>query len=205
MPPGPPGPPGSSGAQPPPASAEGGGRPPRQDRRPPRGERPSRAQQGGTPPGPPGPGGSAGGRPSRTHRSPGSTERPPSSGAGDRPARNERGPQRSERPASRGDRGPSRGGSGGGGDRSSRDRGSSRTLEPPVPQDPLSIELGAKFREAQIAIRDARKALEKKKAESGEAPEWMVEQLTTLEQAFEVVATEWAEHLATTGRKVIRR
>ena len=78
-------------------------------------------------------------------------------------------------------------------------------MEPPVPQDPLSIELGAKFREAQIAIRDAKKALDKKKAEAGDVPEWMVEQLTAAEQAFEVVATEWAELLATTGRKVIRR
>jgi hypothetical protein len=74
-----------------------------------------------------------------------------------------------------------------------------------VPQDPVSIELGVKFREAQTAIRDARKALDKRKAESGDEPDWMLEQLTEAEQHFADVATEWSEHLAQTGRKVVRR
>ncbi len=78
-------------------------------------------------------------------------------------------------------------------------------MEVPVPQDERSIELGARFKEAQVAIRDARKALDKRKAEFGDEPEWMVEQLQQAEKQFEVVASEWVEHLETTGRKVVRR
>ena len=78
-------------------------------------------------------------------------------------------------------------------------------MEPPVPQDEQSIELGARFKEAQVAIRDARKALDKRKAELGDEPEWMVEQLHEAERGFEAVASEWVEHLEKTGRKVVRR
>jgi len=74
-----------------------------------------------------------------------------------------------------------------------------------VPQDERSIELGALFKEAQIALRDARKALDKRKAEFGDEPEWMLEQIQSTEKRFEEVATEWSEHLAKTGRKVVRR
>ncbi len=74
-----------------------------------------------------------------------------------------------------------------------------------MPQDELSIELGAKFREAQMAIRDARKALDKRRAEFDDEPEWMLQQLTDAETRFAEVATEWSEHLAKTGRKVVRR
>jgi hypothetical protein len=74
-----------------------------------------------------------------------------------------------------------------------------------VPQDELSIELGAKFKEAQVALRDARKAMEKRKAEFGDEPDWMLEQYQAAERAFEEAATAWHEHLGTTGRKVVRR
>lgn len=74
-----------------------------------------------------------------------------------------------------------------------------------MPQDELSIELGAKFKEAQVALRDARKALEKRKAEFGDEPDWMLEQYQEAERAFEEAATAWTEHLGTTGRKVVRR
>ncbi len=74
-----------------------------------------------------------------------------------------------------------------------------------MPQDERSIELGAMFREAQTALRDARKALEKRKADFGDEPEWMLEQYRAAEQRFEEVSTEWSEHLSRTGRKVVRR
>jgi hypothetical protein len=77
-------------------------------------------------------------------------------------------------------------------------------FEPPVPQDPRSIELGAAFREAQMAMRDARKALDKRKAEYGDEPEWLTEQLSDAEARFAAAADEWAQHLETTGRKVSR-
>ncbi len=73
-----------------------------------------------------------------------------------------------------------------------------------MPQDPRSIELGGAFREAQIAMRDARKALDKRKAESGDEPEWLVEQLTAAQATFTAAADEWAAHLETTGRTVVR-
>jgi predicted translin family RNA/ssDNA-binding protein len=74
-----------------------------------------------------------------------------------------------------------------------------------VPQDERSVELGAAFKEAQIALRDARKALEKRKAEFDDEPEWMREQFTAAEQRFAEAASQWSEHLETTGRKVVRR
>jgi hypothetical protein len=74
-----------------------------------------------------------------------------------------------------------------------------------VPQDPVSIELGAKFREAQTAVRDARKALDKRKAEAGDEPDWMLAQVEDAERRFEEAATAWSEHLSQTGRKVVRR
>jgi len=78
-------------------------------------------------------------------------------------------------------------------------------FETPVPQDERSIELGAAFKECQIAIRDARKMLFKRKAEHGDEPEWLLEQLAAAEATFAVAADEWAAHLETTGRKVVRR
>lgn len=78
-------------------------------------------------------------------------------------------------------------------------------MEVPVPQDERSVELGARFKEAQGAIRDARKALDKRRAEFGDEPDWMLEQLRQAEARFEEVATEWVEHLSTTGRRVVRR
>ena len=56
-----------------------------------------------------------------------------------------------------------------------------------------------------MAMRDARKALEKRKAEFDDEPEWMREQMTAAEARFAAVADEWAAHLETTGRKVVRR
>jgi hypothetical protein len=73
-----------------------------------------------------------------------------------------------------------------------------------VPQDERSVELGAAFREAQMAMRDARKALDKRRAESGDQPDWLVEQLAAAEARFAAAADEWAAHLETTGRKVVR-
>lgn len=73
-----------------------------------------------------------------------------------------------------------------------------------MPQDERSIELGAAFKEAQLVMRDAKKALAKRKAEFDDEPDWMLEQLAAAEKRFEEVATAWAEHLETTGRKVVR-
>jgi hypothetical protein len=83
------------------------------------------------------------------------------------------------------------------------DRGS-RVFETPVPQDERSVELGALFREAQMAMRDARKALDKRKAEYNDEPDWLLEQLADTEARFTAAAEEWAAHLETTGRKVVR-
>lgn len=66
------------------------------------------------------------------------------------------------------------------------------------------MELGAAFREAQMAVRDSRKALAKRKAEYSDEPEWLVLQLAAAEARFAVIADEWAAHLETTGRKVVR-
>jgi hypothetical protein len=73
-----------------------------------------------------------------------------------------------------------------------------------VPQDEQSIALGAAFKESQIALRDARKALAKRKAEFSDEPEWMLEQLAAAEKSFEEAASTWTAHLETTGRKVVR-
>jgi hypothetical protein len=78
-------------------------------------------------------------------------------------------------------------------------------MEAPPPQDPVSVELGQNFREAQTAMRDARKALEKRRAEAGDEPEWMVAQLAEAERRFEEASTAWVEHLSGTGRKMARR
>jgi hypothetical protein len=56
-----------------------------------------------------------------------------------------------------------------------------------------------------MAVRDARKALDKRKAEFDDEPEWLVEQLREAEERFEQVATEWHDHLLTTGRRMARR
>jgi hypothetical protein len=80
-----------------------------------------------------------------------------------------------------------------------------RSFEPPVPQDERSIELGAKFREAQAAMRDAKKTLDKRKAEQGDEPDWLIAEYAAAEQRFEEAATEWSEHLAQTGRRIVRR
>ena len=77
-------------------------------------------------------------------------------------------------------------------------------FEVPVPQDEQSIALGAAFKESQIALRDARKALAKRKTEFSDEPEWMLEQLADAEKRFEAAATAWTAHLETTGRKVVR-
>lgn len=127
----------------------------------------------------------------------GRTHRPPSSDRDRQPARNDRPPRR--------DGGSDRSRSGGGGSRDgNRDRGP-RVFEEIVPQDPISIELGAAFKAAQVAVRDARKALAKRKDEFDDEPEWMTQQLADAERAFEEAATAWTEHLETTGRKVVRR
>ena len=80
-----------------------------------------------------------------------------------------------------------------------------RVLEPPPPPDPLSIELGQAFRDAQDALRDARKTLDKRKAELGDEPDWLLEQLRAAEQRFSEAADQWVEHLSKTGRKSVRR
>jgi ribonuclease E len=126
-----------------------------------------------------------------------------------RPQRAERTRDEQREPAQRRD---SRGGREGraprdGRDGRDRDRdGRGRApVEQPVPQDPLSVELGQKFREAQTALREAKKTLDKRKAEQGDEPEWLVAQLEAAERAFAEVATAWSEHLSQTGRKVVRR
>ncbi len=152
----------------------------------------------------------------RIQRAPGAADRargdrPPRdarSGQGD--GRNQRGPagQRDNRgpqhDSGRGDnRGPQRDG-GRGDNRPRRDSGP-RVYETPVPQDERSIELGALFRESQIAVREAKKVLAKRKTEFEDEPAWMLEQLQEAVQRFEAVATDWSEHLEKTGRKVVRR
>lgn len=74
-----------------------------------------------------------------------------------------------------------------------------------MPQDETSIALGAAFKEAQLAMRDARKTLAKRKAEHDDEPEWLLEQFNEAVARFEAAATAWAEHLETTGRKVVRQ
>jgi hypothetical protein len=151
---------------------------PRQDTR--RG--PGRGDRDRIPSGPPpGPGGG------RIQRAPGAAHRPRDG----RPQRD--GGQRD------------RGGRDGQRDRGPRRDSPARVFEPPVPQDERSVELGARFREAQVAMREAKKALAKRNAEFSDEPAWMLEQIAAAEQAFEAIATEWADHLGTTGRKVIRR
>lgn len=118
----------------------------------------------------------------RTHRAPDSAPRP----------------RRADGNASDGRRRASRDGGGG------RER-PPRVFEPPAPQDPRSIELGAAFKEAQTALRDAARTLEKRRAEFGDEPEWLREQYRVAEQRFEEAATAWAEHLETTGRTMARR
>lgn len=162
-----------------PDSAPAQGQPARPEGRAPRQDnrgrgRAERPAGAAGPPGPPGPGGGG-----RTHRSPSAAGRPVA-GARERPQRAER------------DRPPR-----------DRDRGS-RVFEAPVPQDERSIELGAAFKEAQVLMRDARKALAKRKAESADEPDWMLEQLAAAEKRFEEAASAWSEHLETTGRKVVR-
>jgi len=73
------------------------------------------------------------------------------------------------------------------------------------PQDALSIELGAAFREAHQALRDAMKALDKRKAEHGDEPAWLLEQLTAAEARFAEAANAWTQHLERTGRKQVAR
>jgi ribonuclease E len=90
------------------------------------------------------------------------------------------------------------------GQRSRQEDRGARSFEPPTPQDPRSIELGAAFKEAQVAMRDARKALDKRRAESGDEPDWLVEQLAAAEARFAEASTAWVEHLETTNRKVVR-
>jgi hypothetical protein len=53
-------------------------------------------------------------------------------------------------------------------------------------------------------LRDARKALEKRKAEFGDEPEWLLDQYAEAERLFEEAATAWSDHLATTGRRMAR-
>ncbi|MBI2724353.1 MAG: hypothetical protein HYX50_04750 [Chloroflexi bacterium] len=133
-------------------------------------------------------------------RAPGAAD----AGREQRPAR-EAGQRRDGRPAQRDNRGGQRGDRPAGGN-AGRDRDrAARPFEVPVPQDERSVELGHLFRETQIAVRDARKALDKRRAEFDDEPDWMVEQLRAAEQRFEEVATEWSEHLTQTGRKVVRR
>lgn len=78
-------------------------------------------------------------------------------------------------------------------------------LEAPPPQDPLSIELGQKFRDTQVAVRDARKALDKRRAEFNDEPEWMLAQLAEAHDRFEEASTAWVDHLSNTGRNMARR
>jgi hypothetical protein len=70
-----------------------------------------------------------------------------------------------------------------------------------APPDEMSLQLGAAFREAQAAYRDARRALEKRRAEQGDEPDWLLQQLEEAERRFEEAATAWSEHLSTTGRR----
>ena len=179
--------------------------------RPRKDSRRGRGQDSGRPPGPP-PG------PSNPNPGGGGIRRSPGATGRDRPPGADRGPRR-DAPSQQRDRGSSserdgqrrrdergrpqrddrsdRG-------RPQRDRGP-RVFEAPVPQDEESIRLGAAFREAQLALRDCRKQLEKRKAEFDDEPEWMLAQLADAERAFEEAATAWSEHLAKTGRKVVRR
>ena len=80
----------------------------------------------------------------------------------------------------------------------------SRIREAPVPQDERSKELGAMFREAQTAVRDAKKTLHKRRAEFNDEPQWLLDQYEATERHFAEMATQWQEHLGNTGRKVVR-
>ncbi|MEX2245553.1 MAG: hypothetical protein WEC75_02610 [Dehalococcoidia bacterium] len=133
--------------------------------------------------GPGGPGGPGGPAPAQP---------PPPQQKDERPRRGDGRPPRDR------DRRPSRDG------RDGRDA-RPRVFETPVPQDEASVALGARFREAQMAVRDARKTLDRRRADQGDEPEWLQEQYAEAERLFEEVATEWSDHLAKTGRKVVRR
>jgi hypothetical protein len=168
-----------------------GARAPRRDNR--RASRPDGALPG-PPPGPPGAGESSGRASPAAGRS---IRRAPTGDAPRRQSGGRRGPD---------DRRPSAGSPRRNEDRGrprSEDRGP-RVFETPVPQDERSVELGAAFREAQMAMRDARKALDKRKAEYSDEPEWLIVQLTEAEARFTAAAEAWAAHLETTGRKVVR-
>ncbi len=89
-------------------------------------------------------------------------------------------------------------------ERAQRD-GRFRAFETPVPQDERSIELGERFRETQTALRDAKKTLDRRRAEYGDEPQWLVDQYQESERRFAQIATEWHEHLSKTGRKMVRR
>jgi hypothetical protein len=73
------------------------------------------------------------------------------------------------------------------------------------PPDPESVELGAAFKEAHQALRDAGRAIEKRKAEQGDEPAWLLEQLEAAEQRFAEAAERWIEHLDKTGRRAVAR
>lgn len=78
-------------------------------------------------------------------------------------------------------------------------------MEMSEPPDERSLELGAAFKEAQVALRDARKALDKRRAEFNDEPEWMVAQYEEAERRFAAASDAWVEHLEQTGRKRVRR
>jgi hypothetical protein len=194
------------GDQQPPQPAAAGEAAPPSDARPQRQDsRTGRSDRQSAPPGPP-PGPTAGGG-GGIQRAPGAADRPSRDAAPPRDGRSQRssGPQRggSQRDAGRGPRegrAPQRPAT-----NDQRLARGPRVFEAPVPQDERSVELGAAFRETQIAMREARKALAKRKAEFDDEPQWMLDQLHETEQRFEAAATAWSEHLETTGRKVVRR
>jgi hypothetical protein len=69
------------------------------------------------------------------------------------------------------------------------------------PPDPRSVELGAAFKEAHQALRDAQRALDKRKAEQGDEPEWLVSQLEAAERQFAEASDAWIDFLETSGRR----
>lgn len=131
------------------------------------------------------------------------TRRSKTGGVGATPSTNGGGAIRRAPSAGESGRRPREGGRDGGGRQ--RRESSTRLLEPPPPPDPVSLELGQAFRDAHEAVRDARKVLEKRKAEFGDEPDWMLAQLEEAERRFAEAADRWVEHLAKTGRRSVRR
>jgi hypothetical protein len=152
--------------------------------------------QGGTPPRSEGRRDTRGTRPADNASGGGSSSvrRSPHTASNDgRQRRDTRGGPRNEPPQRRGPRDQG------------RPRQQQREMLEMPPPDAVSVELGAAFKEAHQALRDAVKALDKRKAEQGDEPAWLVEQLQAAEARFSESADAWTTHLEKTGRRPMAR